>query len=143
MVKHKYKDMTGSIIGGVVREYLYSQPVPVRQSGYNKGNPDLYNLGKGLMFHGGLSRTFDSTKRHTMKTFNTYERKTSNAVMIIFLYVILGVYSCFAQSFQRIAESGMQASLNFRGFKSRASADVRRLEALRPVVTVSLRANGK
>jgi hypothetical protein len=65
-----------------------------------------------------------------MKTSNTYQRKTFNATLIIFLYLILGIYSCFAQSFQRITHTGIETSFGIHGIKSPMNGGSSKLQAL-------------
>jgi hypothetical protein len=58
-----------------------------------------------------------------MKTASTYERKTTNAKMIIFMFLILGAYSCITHSFQGFTSKGIERSLKLDAIRSSASAD--------------------
>jgi hypothetical protein len=71
-----------------------------------------------------------------MKTASTYERKITNAVMIIFMYLILGVYSCIAQSFQRITHNGIEGSFGLHGIGPSATAGENGVDVLTRGVSI-------
>lgn len=56
--------------------------------------------------------------------------------MIIFLYFVLGIYSCFAQSFQRITHTGIEGSFGFHGLKTPSNSESKKFQALTKGVAV-------
>lgn len=63
-----------------------------------------------------------------MKT--TYQIRSFNATLILLLYLVLGVYSCVAQSFQRITHNGIEATVGIHGFREVVTGDQVRMRAL-------------
>jgi|GEM_PF-1877947 len=61
---------------------------------------------------------------------NTYNRKMFNAKLILLLYFVLGIYSCFGQSFQRITHTGIETSFGIRGLRLPMKNSSNRLQAL-------------
>jgi hypothetical protein len=71
-----------------------------------------------------------------MKTSNSYQTRALNALFIIFLYLVLGFYSCIAQSFQRITHKGIEGSFGIHGFKTHLNSDGTQTGALTKGVAI-------